>query len=236
MNSRIAVRSGSPTARRQGRCETRWALIVFLTLLAGALPCAARAASAVASTPPLFRIFLHDGTPLVSYGEFARVGDRVVFSMPVGSGAAPDLRLVQIPASSVDWDRTDRYTDSLRYQHYLATRAVSDYAALTSKVAAAVASMTRTADPAEQLKTAEAIRGEVVDWPREHFGYRADDVRQILELTDGTIASLRVSSGGQHFALSLVAGIAPPPIEPALPAPTPQEAIAQVLAVARLSS
>lgn len=200
------------------------------------MPPAARAASAVPSKTTLFRIFLHDGTPLVSYGEFARVGDRVVFSMPVGErGGAQDLRLVQIPASSVDWDRTDRYTDSLRYQHYVATRAASDYAALTSEVAAAMASITRTSDPAGKLKTAEAIRGEVADWPREHFGYRADDVRQILELLDGTIAGLRASNGEQHFALSLVAGIAPPPIEPALPPPTPQQAIAQVLEVARLS-
>ncbi|HEY7789466.1 MAG TPA: hypothetical protein VIC33_03035 [Vicinamibacterales bacterium] len=200
-------------------------------------PAIANAASSptVANTT-LFRIFLHDGTPLVSYGEFAHVGDRVIFSMPVGeSGATPALQLVQIPASAVDWRRTDQYADSIRYQHYVATRANADYAALTSTVAAAVNSIAHASDAAASLKTAEAIRGTVVDWPRSHFGYRADDVRQILELLDQTIASLKASTGAQHFNLSLVAGIAPPPVEPVLPVPTPQEAIAQVLTVARLS-
>jgi hypothetical protein len=37
------------------------------------------AAAAAASDPVLFRLFLTDGTSLVSYGEFARVDDRVVF-------------------------------------------------------------------------------------------------------------------------------------------------------------
>ena len=57
----------------------------------------------------MFRVFLKDGRSLVSYGELARVGDRVVFSMPTDVGANPALRLVDIPADQVDWDRTDRY-------------------------------------------------------------------------------------------------------------------------------
>ena len=32
--------------------------------------------------PTVFRVFLKDGLSLVSYGEFARVNDRIVFSMP----------------------------------------------------------------------------------------------------------------------------------------------------------
>ena len=47
----------------------------------------------------LFRVFLQEGTSLVSYGEVARVGDRVVFSMPTSaSPTAPDLQLVNIAA------------------------------------------------------------------------------------------------------------------------------------------
>src|SRR5262245_42479247 len=42
----------------------------------------ARPAHAAEAT--LFRLFLLDGSVLVSYGEFARVDDKVVFSMPVG--------------------------------------------------------------------------------------------------------------------------------------------------------
>ena len=39
---------------------------------------------AYADTATLFRVFLNNGTAVVSYGEYARVGDRVVFSMPHG--------------------------------------------------------------------------------------------------------------------------------------------------------
>ena len=35
----------------------------------------------------MFRVFLKDGRSLVSYGEVARVGDRVVFSMPTRASA-----------------------------------------------------------------------------------------------------------------------------------------------------
>jgi hypothetical protein len=240
MNSRAVVRAGSLAPLCTIRREQRWAvLLVFVLLVAAPAAAAPASKTATASAPDttLFRIFLHDGTPLVSYGEFARVGDRVIFSMPGdGDASKSDLHLVQIPASAVDWTRTDRYADSIRYQHYVATRGPSDYAGLTAQVASALDRMTHETDPADRLKTAEAIRHTVVDWPRSHFGYRADDVREILELLDETIAGLRASSGEQHFALSLVAGIAPPPVEPVIPPPTPQQAIAQVLAVARLSS
>ena len=47
---------------------------------------------------------------LVSYGEFSRVEDRVIFSMPVGGGAdEPRLQVVWVAADAVDWPRTDRY-------------------------------------------------------------------------------------------------------------------------------
>ncbi|HET7617361.1 MAG TPA: hypothetical protein VFK20_02540 [Vicinamibacterales bacterium] len=236
MDSRAVVRAGSLAPFRTTRREQRWTVLLVFVLLT-AVPAAAAPAATASVDTTLFRIFLHDGTPLVSYGEFARVGDRVIFSMPTRSDAkVPDLRLVQIPASSVDWTRTDRYADSIRYQHYATTRGAADYAVLTGQVASALDAMTHESNPAARLKTAETIRHTVVDWPRGHFGYRADDVREILELLDETIAGLRASSGEQHFALSLVAGIAPPQVEPVLPPPTPQEAIAQVLTIARLSA
>ena len=57
----------------------------------------------------LFRVFLKDGASLVSYGEIARVGDRVIFSMPTGAGSPPPLHLTNVAADRVDWPRTDRY-------------------------------------------------------------------------------------------------------------------------------
>src|SRR4051812_47159079 len=83
----------------------------------------------------LLRVFLTDGTSLVSYGEPAKVGDRIVFSMPTGSGPAPPLQLVDMAAARVDWDRTSRYAAAARATHYIKTQAESDYAALSNDVA-----------------------------------------------------------------------------------------------------
>ena len=47
----------------------------------------APAAARAADDATLLRVFLNDGTSLVSYGELARVGDRVVFSMPTDGDA-----------------------------------------------------------------------------------------------------------------------------------------------------
>ena len=83
--------------------------------------CAVSAEAAADAT--LFRLFLKDGSAVVSYGEYTRVDDRVVFSMPVGGSAGrPRLQVVWIPAASVDWPRTDRYAQSARYQHYADTQ------------------------------------------------------------------------------------------------------------------
>ena len=79
--------------------------------------------ASAADEATMFRVFLKDGRSLVSYGEVARVGDRVVFSMPTGVGANPTLRLVDIPADQIDWDRTDRYAVSARSGRYLETQA-----------------------------------------------------------------------------------------------------------------
>src|SRR5436190_23599296 len=58
----------------------------------------------------LYRLFLQDGTSIISYGEFARVAGRVVVSIPVGElTPSPALQLISIPETSVDWLRTDRY-------------------------------------------------------------------------------------------------------------------------------
>ena len=69
---------------------------------------------------PLFRVFLKDGTSLVSYGELARVGDRVVFSMPTSASTEnPQLHLVDIPSDRVDWARTINYAESARASRYV---------------------------------------------------------------------------------------------------------------------
>src|SRR6187402_1585509 len=73
----------------------RWLLrtLVFAMMALASQPAVAAAA------PTLFRIFLTDGSDVVSYGEYARVGDDVIFSMAVGRASdEPRLQLVTLPA------------------------------------------------------------------------------------------------------------------------------------------
>jgi len=108
-------------------CMTlRIAFLVALVWLA-----AAPAAHAADAT--LLRLFLRDGTSVVSFGEFARLDDQVVFSMPVGGPAdQPRLHIVTLPASEVDWARTERYAAAARYQRYAETRGEDDFQLLSS--------------------------------------------------------------------------------------------------------
>ena len=79
--------------------------------------------------PKPLRVFLQDGTTFVSYGEFARVGDRVIFSMPLSADPDPLLHVVNLAADRVDWVRTNHYAESTRASRYLSTRAEADYIA-----------------------------------------------------------------------------------------------------------
>ena len=193
-------------------------------------PCAA-----AADEPALLRVFLKDGTSLVSYGEPARVGDRVVFSMPTAATPNPPLHLVDLPADRVDWDHTNRYDASARAAHYLRNQAETDYALLSNDIAQALNDVTMTTEPARRLAIAEAARKRLSDWPADHFGYRAAEIRQTLSMLDEAIADLRASTGTPgRFDLSLAAFADPTTIaEPMLPPPTPNEAIENVLAAAR---
>ena len=195
-------------------------------------------ATTVASEAPLFRVFLKDGTTLVSYGELARVENRVVFSMPVSAAMDnPQLHLVDIASDRVDWQRTVNYAESARAQRYLARRAETDYAALTSDIAQALNDVSLTNDPRRRLAIVERARRTLAEWPPKHYGYKQEEVQQMLGALDEAIAELRAASGGQRFDLSLVAVASPPPIatEPLMASPTPQELIEQALKAAAVT-
>jgi hypothetical protein len=186
---------------------------------------------------PLFRVFLKDGSSLVSYGELARVADRVVFSMPTSASAEnPELHLVDIAAERVDWSRTVNYAESARATRYLATRAEADYAALTAEVAQALNDVALADDPAKRLAIVEKARRTLADWPPRHYGYKQSDVRQMITMLDEAIAGLRAATGAQRFDLSLVAMVdAPRLTEALLPAPSTRETIEQTLKAASLT-
>ena len=202
---------------------------------------APQGAQAVAPPPttatppaPLFRVILKDGTALVAYGEFTRVGDRVVFSMPLDSPRGQRLQLVNLPASVVNWESTDQYTAATRYAQYVASRAEADFAVLTGQVASALNEIALAKDPARRQEIAERTRRLLAAWPAEHLGYRSADVNDMVSLLAGTISELRGDAGGRKFSFDLMATIEPPSM-PLLPDPSPTQAIEQVLLAARLS-
>src|SRR5450759_625753 len=203
-------------------------------IVAAALLVSVRA-SAAADDATLVRVFLTDGTSLVSYGEPVRVDDRIVFSMPAAATPNPPLHLVSLPANRVDWDRTNRYAAAARASRYIETRAESDYALLANQVAQTLNDVSQTPDPAGRLKIVEEARKVLAEWPQNHFNYRAAEVRQMLSMLDDAIADLRAATGASRFNLAISAYADPLAlVEPLLPPPTPQEAIEQVLTAARV--
>jgi hypothetical protein len=218
-------------------------LVVCLLTAAGpGAPLVVRAApapddAAPTDAAPLFRVFLKDGRSLVSYGEYARLDDRVVFSMPTSaSTAAPQLQLINLPSDQVDWERTTDYAESVRASRYLATRAETDYTQLTTAIAQALNDVALTDDAARRLAIVERARKTLADWPAAHYNYKHEDVQQMLGMLDEAIADLRAASGASSFDLRFVASAAPPPpYMPLLPPPTPKEAIEQTLAAAHVT-
>ena len=201
----------------------------------------AGAAPAFAESVTLFRIFLNDGTDIVSYGEYARVGDRLVFSMPIGAVDTeavgdPNLHVVNLPVSAVNWTATEKYAESARHSHYMANSAEADYAVLTGEVAAALNAIVLLKDPKARLNMAVGARRRLASWPKDHYGYRAEDVGEMLGLLDEAISGLRVAAGETSFVIDLIA-TAPPrdPRDqvPMLPMPTAVEAITQAMAAAK---
>ncbi len=185
----------------------------------------------------LFRLFLRDGTSLVSYGEFARVGERVIFSMPTAATPNPPLQLVNIPANRIDWDRTERYAERARAEHYFATQAEGDFAELSGVLSTALSDVVNLPDPGARLSVVENARKTLAEWSQTHYNYRHKDVQQMLSMLDEAIADLRTASGGERFDLTFVAVAASPDVtEPLMPRPTPRETIELTIAAARLTA
>lgn len=205
---------------------------LLLILAAVLVPAVSMAADAV-----LYRIFLTDGSTVVSYGEFARVADRVVFSMPVGpvDSGTPQLRLVSVADSSVDWVRTERYADAVRAKRYAETRGEADFTRLSAEVARTLNQVALTADPKRRLEIASAARRLLSEWPSRNHGYRAKDVVELSDMLDEVVSELRVAAGESRLDLSLVVDTSPPPPVALMAAPSFRESIEQAFTVARVT-
>ena len=187
------------------------------------------------TTAPLYRVFLADGSALASFGEWARVEDRLVFSMPLAPGAGPgDLHLVSLPVQRVDLAKTERYADSVRAKHYAATRGEVDFAQLSSTVAQTLNQIASLPDPRERLAAAEQARRALADWPVRHYNYRATEVREIIGVLDEVISGLRASAGLGAFDLSFSTNTIAPPAEPLLAAPTHEDVVQQLMTASTL--
>ncbi len=207
-------------------------LIACLVALLLTDPSAARAAS----NATLFRLFLRDGTSVVSYGEFARVDEQVVFSMPVGGPIdEPRLHVVSLASADIDWGRTDRYAASARYQRYAETRGEDDFQLLSNDVARVLNEIGLSSNKTGALNSARQARRTLADWPAAHYGYRERDVRQVVSLLDEAISDIRASAGQNDFAVSLVATPEETGFEPLSGMPTLREQIDQTFRVASLS-
>ncbi|MBI3047140.1 MAG: hypothetical protein HYY76_02410 [Acidobacteria bacterium] len=206
-------------------------MIARLSLLA-VFCLAAPAVAAGATDAMLFRLYLADGTSIVSFGEFARAEDRVVFSMVLGGGDEPRLHAATLPARLIDWTRTDAHAGSTRYQWYARTRGEEDFRRLSDEVASVLNTILQTKDRAQALAIAEQARATLAHWPRQHYGYRQRDVREILAVLDEAIASLRAAAGVSSFELALVAPAPDVALEPLAAMPSAREQIDQALRVA----
>jgi hypothetical protein len=188
---------------------------------------------------PLFRVFLKDGGSLVSFGELARVGTHVVFSMPVTTSVDnPQLHLIDLSAERVDWERTERYADSVRAARYLSTRAEADYRQMTAQVESMLADVAKNSDSGTRLALVEQARRTLAGWPATHYNYKADEVKQTLEVMDDVVNDLRAAAGIQRFDLNLVSAPATPPAAPRatlMPAPDTREIVEQMMTAAKIA-
>ena len=222
------------------RARSRWIAGAILALLIGANASAAglREAAANGAAAVLYRVFLKDGGVLVSYGEFARVADRVVLSIPIGgTDASPVLHVISVAEDAVEWQRTNAYAQAARARHYAETQGEADFARLTREVADTLYMVGSTDDPAKRLSLAEASRRRLVEWPQTHYNYKADELQQMTTWLDQVVSELRVAAGQSSFDLALVSNVVMPAIPQVdiLPAPTFRERLENGLAAARLT-
>lgn len=206
---------------------TRAILLPLVLLLAPA-------ADARAQTV-LYRIFLNDGSTLVSYGEYARAGDRLVFSMPFGDPPdASNLRLITIDQAAVDWDRTERYAEAVRAKNYADTRGEHEFSMLAARVAEALNQVALAPDPQRRLEMAEEARNNLAQWPAQNYGYRGDEVAKMVSLLDEVVSELRVEAGVRRFDLALTTTTVSHAM-PLMAAPTPRERMEQAFRAATLT-
>ena len=209
--------------------------LVISRLILPALVWIALSGVAAAADPVLFRLYLTDGTSVVSYGEFARVGESVVFSMVIGGAEQPRLHATTLPASVVDWTRTDLHAASTRYQWYAQSRGDEDFTRLSNEVAGVLNAVVQSPDRGRALEMAQRARTTLIEWSRARYGYRQKEVGEIVSILDEAISTLRAAAGGAFEVALVTTTTLDPPLEPLAAMPSVREQVDQAFLVATLT-
>jgi hypothetical protein len=184
----------------------------------------------------VFRIFLNDGTVLNSHGECATLPEELVCIVKLGGGAVPESHdVLTVPLSQVDEARTTDYARALRAAQYGVTRGEREYADLTADMARSLAELESSTDRDRRLGIAQMARQRLAGWSADHFGFKADDTRQLVTMFDEVIAQLRVAAGETKFSLDMVANLAPAAPTVLLPTPTVAQSIDAALTAAMVT-
>ena len=92
-----------------------------------------------------------------------------------------------------------------------------------------------TPDRTRALEVAQQARATLAEWPRQHYGYRQQDVQEILSVLDEAISDLRAAAGMTSFDVALVATTPEIALEPPTTMPSPRDQLYQALRVASLA-
>lgn len=188
------------------------------------------------SPVPQLPVFLHDGTVVFSHGECAALpGELVCVVRLEGGDGHVSHDLLTLPIARVDLERTMEYVRAVRAAHYGATRGEREFAELTASLARALEELRSSTDRDRQLGIALVARRRLASWSADHFGYRADETRDLVSLLDEVIAELRLAAGDRTFAFDLVATPPPAPPVPLRSSPSPDERLSAALAAAGLT-
>jgi hypothetical protein len=184
----------------------------------------------------VFRIFLTDGTVLNSHGECATLPEELVCIVKLGGGDVPESHdVLSVPLSRVDEPKTTDYARALRAAQYGVTRGEREYADLTADMARSLAELESSTDRDRRLGIAQMARQRLAGWSADHFGFKADETRQLVGMLDEVIAELRVAAGETKFSIDMVANIAPTVPTALLPSPNVSQSLDAALAAAEVT-
>ena len=98
-----------------------------------------------------------------------------------------------------------------------------------------LSNIAQSTDRPNALAAAERARKMLSEWPRAHYGYRQQDVQEIVRLLDSAISRLKGGSVVAPFQIALVS--APEmSLEPLATMPRPRQQLEQLLHIARITS